>query len=297
MTHIPVATPPPQTIPPGAITGLASTPGLSWPTDVDLAGATRDAAKTLFDDVSIAYLAFRRQYYHEANPTLATIPPASTEVQQAHLAQVADDTLRLIPRAIRNVPLLGGLLDHLEEVANIHSMSQRERTALHNATMLFLHGVQDGIQPWYVTWLAASAERLSQVTHPDYFMVFPWDALLYLPPVPLAQFVAAVQSGDVAGVKSAMQALAARLIDALHDPIGIQPKLAFTGADGENRATIFHLQTQAALALGALLVLGVVKTTLDRPKQVSPPESALAAYPPEIAHLFVPATTSPAHQP
>jgi hypothetical protein len=279
-----------------AVAGIERAPALAWPTAVDLAGATQAAATTLFDEVGAAYLAFRRQYYHEANPTLATVPPASVEVQQAHLAQLADNTLRLVPHAIRSVPLLGGLLDHLEQVANIHSMSQRERTALHNTTMIFLHGVQGGIQPWYVTWLAASAERLSQVTHPEYFMVFPWDALLYLPALPLAEFVAAVRSGDVSVVETNVRVLAARLIDALHDPIGNQPKLAFAGPDSEGRATIFNLKTQAALALGTLLVLGALKSTLDRTPPLPPPDPALAPYPPEIAHLFVATEPPPDHQ-
>ncbi|MFI5272420.1 MAG: hypothetical protein ACHQ4H_05220 [Ktedonobacterales bacterium] len=229
------------------------------------------------------YLAFRRKFYHEDHPTLATAPPAHAEIHQAEVARLADNTLRLLPNAVKAVPVLGALLDQLQQVANIHSLSERERSLLHNLTMSFLQGVRGGIQPWYAGWLLACARGLHAERHDTYFMQFPWDALLYQDTGQLREFEVAMAQGDVAGIERVLERIAAKLIHALDDPIGTQPDLAFTGPDAERRRTVFRLKTSAALALGAYFVVEEARVLL-RPHEAAPAHhSALAPLPPELA--------------
>lgn len=249
----------------------------------ELATRTRDFAVEVFADVAEQYLAFRRVYYHEEQPSLATPPPQHTEIRQGELALLADNILRLVPRAVKSFPLVGGLLEHLEEVANVHSISEKERTALHNMTMVLLYGVNDGVQPWYVEWLLATARNLAGVSAPHYFMTFPWDACLYMPPRELAAFDAAVRQGDIPGIQRQIRQVANHLIEALRDPIEAQPKLAFTGPEGERQHAYFHLKTAAAIALGAYLVTAEVRTLLHPRAPEAPTQSALAPLPEEIA--------------
>jgi hypothetical protein len=257
------------------------------PDTLDLATATEQSAETLFNNVADAYLEFRRVYYREASPSLATVPPASNGVQQAHVAQLAENTLRVIPSSVKAVPLLGGLLEHLQQVANIYSMSETERTTLHNLTMLYLHGVNHGLQPWYVNWYLASAQQLSRVNHPDYFIEHPWDALFYLPPRDLTRFEEGVHTGDVAVITDCMHALAQRLIAALKEPIEVQSQLAFTGPGGDERRAAFQLKTTAALGFGAYLIWEEAHTILRPKSREDPtPASQLAALPPETESLM-----------
>jgi hypothetical protein len=244
---------------------------------------SRDWAQRVSAGVAERYLAFRRTYYHEANPTLETVPPAHAEIHQAEVARLADNTLRLLPQVVRSVPVLGGLLEQLQQVANIHSMSERERSMLHNLTMTFLHGVRGGIQPWYAGWLLACARSLHAQQGDSYFLQYPWDALLYQDPGQLQAFEAAMAQGDAAGIEQVLDRLAAKLIHALDDPIGAQPNLAFTGPDGERRRLVFRLKTSTALALGAYFVVEEARTLL-RPHAATPAhQSALAPLPPEMA--------------
>lgn len=246
-------------------------------------GQTRAWADAISTRVAEHYLAFRRAYYHETNPSLDTVPPAHAEIHQAEIARLADNTLRLMPAALRSIPLLGGLLDHLEQVANIHSMTERERSTLHNLSMAFLHGLQDGIQPWYVSWLLASAHNLSAQEYDRYYMQFPWDALLYLDAAHLRSFDDAVAQSDVASIERVLEHLVERLIHALDDPIGVQAELAFTGPEAERRRLVFRLKTSAALALGAYLVVEEARVLLHPRDSAHDPHSVLAPLPSELA--------------
>jgi hypothetical protein len=246
---------------------------------------TRAWAETISARVAEHYLAFRRTYHHEAHPALDTTPPAHAEIHQAEIARLADHTLRLMPRAVRSVPVLGGLLDQLQQVANIHSMSEHERAMLHNMTMTFLHGVQGGIQPWYASWLLASARNLHAQQPDAYFMQFPWDALLYQDDDQLRAFELAMAQADTAGIARVLERLGESLISALDDPISVQPDLAFTGPDGERHRLVFRLKTSAALALGGYLVMEEARALLHPHQDVSQMRSALAPLPPELVAI------------
>ena len=251
-----------------------------------LAEQTRDFADQTFKAVASAYLAFRREYYHESQPSLATLPPAHAEVRKSELALLAESTLRLTPKAIRAIPLVGGFIAHLQQVADMHAVSEDERTALHNLTIGFLHGIRGGIQPWYVQWLRDSARNLSQITDLDYYLEFPYDGLLYRDPAALASLDTAVRSADMAALRDEIGQMAARLIETLADPVGVQPHLAFTGPDGDHRRFVFNLETAAGLALLAYLITAEARTLLH-PRSASPARSALAPLPVQLRERVV----------
>jgi hypothetical protein len=262
-------------------------PPTKWPNAIDLPGQTGPAGSPITERVIAAYLQFRRDYYHDQQPSLSTPPPSHNGVQQAEAAQVADRMLRLIPGAIKAIPGFGGMLVHLEQVVNIHSMSEAERTELHNATMFFLHGVGQGIQPWYLEWLLASAKRLSDSLPAEYFMRHPWDALYYQAPVEQTVLEAVVRDGNVSGAKREIEQLGERLIQALENPIKVQSKLAFTGPDSEAREARFSLLTAAALAFGGFLIADGVRIFLhQREEEEESLQSRLAPLPPEMAALL-----------
>src|SRR5689334_6999881 len=98
---------------------------------------TRDFAAALYDEVAAAYLQFRRTYYHEEQPSLASTPRASAEISKAEVAQVAESTLKALPNVVKGLPILGGVIEHLQQVADLNSISEVERTTLHNMTMAF----------------------------------------------------------------------------------------------------------------------------------------------------------------
>lgn len=248
----------------------------------DLAAETRTFASQLYADVSAHYLEFRRVYYHEDTPALDTLPPRHAEIHRAEIALLAENTLRLIPPAVKSVPVIGGLFEHLERVANLHSISETERSALHNMTLAFLHGTQDGIQPWYAQWLLTSAQNLAGVTDTDYFITFPWDACLYMFPGELAAFERALQQNDTASIEHAVKGVADRLIRALRDPMEAQVAFAFTGPDAERRRVAFQLKTTAALALGAYLVTEEVRHLLHPRQPAQATQSVLAPFPPQL---------------
>ena len=245
---------------------------------------TRAFADGAFHAVASAYLAFRREYYHEPQPSLATLPPAHDQIRKADLAILAESSLRLVPQAVKSVPVVGGFVRHLQRVADIHSIAEEERTALHTLASGFLRGMRGGIQPWYVEWLLASAHNLSQIDDLDYYLEFPFDGLLYRDPAALAAFDRAARQGDIAALRREIQQLADRLIAALRDPVGAQPILAFTGPDGEHRQLVFNLETTAALALLAYLVTAEVRL-LVHPRQPPAHRSALAALPAQLTQL------------
>ncbi len=268
------------------VVGVEHQPINKIPNSVDLPTATHESARRLYVAVAEPYLAFRRIYYHDPNPSLATEPPQHNGVQQASLAQLADRILQGVPKVVKEIPLLGTLITHLQQLADIHSLSEQERTTLHNLTMLYLHGVKDGIQPWFVEWYLASAENLGHVTHPTYFIEFPFDGLLYLPDGDVQTLKEAVSKGQVPVLEQAIQLLGERLIGALQHPIDTQVELAFTGPEGRERRTAFDMKTAAALALGGFLVLEETRHILHPPLQAQPPTSQLAAFPPEVDALI-----------
>lgn len=259
----------------------------SVPNPTELVEQTRTFAAPVFQTVAADYLAFRREYYHEAQPSLATIPPAQAEIRKAELALVAESTLRLVPQAITYIPIVGAFLEHLQQVADMHSMAEEERTALHNLAIGFLHGIRGGIQPWYVEWLLASAHTLSQVRHPDYYIEFPYDGLLYHDPAALATLDAAVRTGNILALEREIEHLATRLIEVLRDPVRAQPLLAFTGPDSEHRRVVFNLKTAAGLALAAFLVTAEAHLLIHPRQAVAAPRSAVAPLPAQLAARVV----------
>lgn len=267
-----------------------STPGMEDVVDTIahrdlLAEETRAAAARLYDMVAAAYLGFRHTYYHEEQPSLATTPPTHGEVYKAEIALLAENTLRLMPATVTALPVVGGLIDHLQHVADLNSVAEPERTALHNMAMAFLYGMKNGIQPWYIDWALASARRLARVHDGDYFTTHPWDACFFMAEDDLAGFERAIHADERSGIEHAMQQIADRLIAALRNPVEAQFEFAFTGPEAEHRRTIYRLKTAATIALGAYLVTEEVRTLLHPQAQRGMPASVLAPLPPElVAH-------------
>ena len=245
---------------------------VAMPNRAQLADQTRDFAAQVRASVLDVYLEFRRTYYHESDPSLEVPPPKSNEVQRNERAVIAHEMLRalqLLPREIQAIVLIRDLLDQLQWETDIHTLTENERTTLHNIAHVFLHGVNGGVQPWYVEWLLQSAHNLQYATDERYYLAFPWQGLLYRKPEELAAFDAAVRGGDVAGVEHEIQRLATGLIEVLRDPMNTQPKLAFSGPDGERRHLLFRLKTSAGLALGAYLAVEQINSLLHPRKQTS----------------------------
>ena len=251
----------------------------SW----DLAARTREFASQVYAEVAERYLQFRREYYKEERPSLDKLPPQHAEVHRAEIALLSEQTLRLIPAAVKSVPVLGGLLEHLERVADIHSISEVERTELHNISLTFLHGTKDGIQPWYAQWLLASARNLLDVPHAEYFLEFPWDACFYMTPNDLGKFEAALKENDISGIEVAVRGVADRLCMALKEPVSMQAKFAFTGPNADHRRSRFQMKTTVALGLGAILVGEEVRHLLTPRQTHQPLRSALAPIPQQLA--------------
>jgi hypothetical protein len=268
------------------------------PDPKELARDSESFAAAAYAEVAGAYLDFRRKILHEDRPSLkdqpglTTNPPASLHVERSELAILADNTLRLLPQAVKSAPILGGLLEHLEQVADMHSLTAAKCIMLNNMTMALLYGVTDGLQSWYVEWALASAHHLSQVDTDGYFFAFPWDACLYKSESELALFDNAVRSGDTGEIKRQVAQIGDRLITALRDPVQTQTQFAFTGAESEWRKMVFHLKTSAALMLAGYLVTDEARALLH-PRQVKlAPTSVLAPLPPALSSRLVAATSA-----
>lgn len=256
------------------------------PNPTELVAQTRDGAAAVYAALSEDYLAFRRQYYHEKDPRLETAPPASDEKLQTESARLAQRTLQVMPREAHAIPLVRDLLDHLQWVHDIHTITERERSTLNNVTLVLLHGVEGGIQPWLVNWLVEAEHRLQYATDRRYYLAFPWQALLYRRPEELAAFDAAVRAGDIAGIEREVERLINGLIRVLRDPLGMQPELVFSGPDGERNKTIFQLKTTAALALGAYLAADQLHN-IFQPHQQPELHSAIPPLPSAVvAHVM-----------
>lgn len=78
------------------------------------------------------------------------------------------------------------------------------------------------------------------------------------------------------------------VIDVLRDPLGAQPKLVFTGPDGERRRHLYELKTTAALALGAYLAVDTVRGLISAEHPAQPVLSVIRGLPPQIAAHVVP---------
>lgn len=261
------------------------------PNPTELVAQTRDGAAGVYAALAEEYLAFRRHFYHESNPNIETAPPASDEKLQTESAKLAQRTLQFMPREAHAIPLVRDLLDHLQWVHDIHTVSERERTTLNNVTLVLLHGVEGGIQPWLVNWLAEAEHRLQQATDRRYYLAFPWQGLLYRRPEELAAFDAAVRTGDIAGIEREVERVVNGLIGVLRDPLGRQPELVFSGPDGERNKTIFQLKTSAALAVGAYLAADQVHNIIQPHQQQPELRSIIPPLPSAIVAHVMPDTS------
>jgi hypothetical protein len=280
--------PQPPTMPQAQAQAQAQAPQFRVPNPQQLYVQTRDTAGRISAAVSEQYLEFRRRYFGEPNPTLATIPLQSEAVQQTEGGKLAARTLQIVPQSVRQLPLVRDLMDHLQWERDIHTLTGRERVALHNLTMGFLYGTDGGIQPWYVEWLLDQMHRVQNIEHPKYYLAYPWHGLLYRSPQELAAFDQAVSSGDVYAIEQQTEHWAGQLISVLRDPLGSQPKLAFSGPHAEQSRILFELKTAAALALGAYLAVGAVRDILGARESSTPPQSAIDPFPPQMAQRMLP---------
>jgi hypothetical protein len=261
------------------------------PNPEELARDSEPFAATAYGAVAIAYLEFRRNIYHEERPLLMTNLPTSPQLPRSELALLAENSLRLMPPAVKSAPILGGLLEHLEQVTELHSLSAAKCLELHNLAMVQLHGTKGGLQAWFVEWALSCAHRLSHVKQDDYFFAFPWDACLYKSASELVVFDDAVRTGDSVEIKRQIAQIGDRLIAALDDPIRAQGQYAFTGEESEWRKMLFHLKTSAALMLAAYLVTDEARALL-RPRQVKPALTSVLAPLPAAASTGVEPITS-----
>jgi hypothetical protein len=250
------------------------------PAGLDLAGQTSDFAREQFEGVAAPYLNFRRIYCQESNPSLDTVPPRTHEQQRTEGARLAAGALRLMPGEVHQVPLARDLYDHLQWVVDIHTLTDNERIQLHNLTMAYLHGVQDGIQPWFINWLVRAEHELHAHLPPKYFLAYPWQGIFFRAAHDLTGFDEAVRTGNVEGIAHEVKHIGDRFVDVLRDPLGTQPKLAFSGEDGERRKLIFDLKTAAGLALAAYVAVEAVRA-LTHPGEEPAPRSVITL-PPEL---------------
>ncbi len=266
------------------------------PNPQQLYAQSRDSAARMYTAVAQQYLEFRRHFFGDPNPSLSTAPPSSDAIQQTETGKIANRALNLMPHAVRELPLVRELMDHLQWEVDIHTLTARERTALHNLAMVFLYGTDGGIQAWYVNWLLDEMHRIQGVAHPKYYLAYPWQGLLYRSPQELAAFDKAVASGNVLDIERHMEHYASQLIMVLRDPLATQPKLAFSGPHGEERHILFNLKTSAAIALGAYLAVEAVRDLLGQHATQAPPQSVLAPFPPQITQRMLPDAPLPGNQ-
>jgi len=253
-----------------------------------LAQQTQTVADQLYQTVGNHYLEFRRTYFHDANPSLATEPPAHPNAHQTETARLAENALRVVPGSVQSLPIIGDLVVHLQRVINIHTLTENELLTLHNVSMIYLYGVRDGLQGWYVDYLLDAADKLQHETNPDYYIEFPWHGLFYLPLAETAAFALAVQQGDVTGITNRVQQLGNKLSVALQNPFKAQEDLAFAGEDGERRKAIFTLKTTAGLAIGAYLAIEAVRAVVGPHHAHEQPQAMIQIIPPQMQQYLVP---------
>ena len=274
----------PQDAPTPATNGTA----MAVANPAQLVAQSRAMADQLYSEVSTAYLQFRHIYFEEESPSLANDPPMHPPAHQSETARLAQGALKVIPGAVRAMPILGDLAGHLQRVVEIHTLTENELLSLHNITMVFLYGVREGIQPWYVAYLDESAHQLLEATHPDYFLAFPFHGLFYQTPETLVKLDIALRQGDVAYIETHVQQLAQELIIVLHDPFKGQENLSFAGPDGERRKIVFNLKTTAGLAIGSYLGIEAVRSFISPHKDLPPPQAAIHMIPSEMDQYTLP---------
>ncbi|MBA3826344.1 MAG: hypothetical protein H0X24_20895 [Ktedonobacterales bacterium] len=264
------------------------------PDPAGLLTATRPLASQLYGDISTDYLQFRRTYFREQNPTLATEPPLHPSPHHDETARLAETALKAIPGVVQSVPLLGDIYGHLHRVVNIHTLTENELLMLHNVTMVFLYGTRDGLQAWYVEYLNNTAHQLADVKHGEYYIEFPFHGLFYIPPEDLVKFDIAIKQGDPARIAAYVQNLAEHLATALRDPFHGQEHFSFAGPDGDRHRTIFNLKTTAGLAIGGYLALEAVRSLVSPHTASGPAQPAIHLVPPEMQQFLL--TPPPAGQ-
>ena len=257
------------------------------PNAAALASETVAFADRAYAAVSEAYLGFRRHFYHEANPSLATEPPPITEIQQGEPGRIAGGALKVLPKAARAIPLVQDLADHLKRVEDIHTLTEEERTTLHNLSMVYLYGLRGGIQAWYVEYMLDSAHRLTHISDFDYYIKFPWHALFYLNEAQLAAFDSAVRTGNTPEIQQHIEHLGNRLINALNNPYEAQDQLAFSGPNGDRHRIVFNLKTTAALAVGAYLAVEAVRTFMGPHETPPPPKAVIDLIPQQMSQHLI----------
>lgn len=264
-----------------------------------LRAQTQTFADEAYRVVGAAYLEFRRTFYHDPNPSLATQPQASDEVQRTESARIAHTTLGALPGEVRSLPLVNDLVRHLQKMIDIQSLTEIERTQLHNMTMAFLYGVKGGVQAWYVEWLLDAEKKLQFVAHEDYYVHFPWQGLLYRPPEELARFDAAVHANEYVAIQREVGRYGDKLVEVLNNPVGSQYDLAFSGPGGERKKIVFNLKTSAGLALGAYLAVEAVRalTGATRHHDDAPPASLINELPPQMQQMMIEPAANPSPQP
>jgi hypothetical protein len=260
------------------------------PETAGLATATTAVANQLYTTVSNDYLQFRRTYFREQDPSLATEPPLHPPAHQDETARLAETALKAIPGVVQSVPLLSDIYTHLHRVVNIHTLTENELLMLHNVTMVFLYGTRDGIQPWYVEYLNDTAHQLAEVKHGEYYIDYPFHGLFYIPQDDLLKFDIAIKQGDPTRIAAYVQNLAEHLQTALHDPFKGQEQFSFAGADGDRHRTIFNLKTTAGLAIGGYLALEAVRAVVNPHHEAGPAQSAIQLIPPQMHQYLVPQT-------
>lgn len=253
-----------------------------------LVAESRPVAQQLYNSVSTTYLQFRREYFKESDPSLAGDPPLHPPSHQSEQARLAEGALRVIPGIVHNVSVLGDLVTHLQRVVEIHTLTEEELLSLHNITMVFLYGVRDGIQPWYMSYLDNSAHQLLEATHPDYFLHFPFHGVFYQTPEELVKLDIALRQGDIPRMEQYVQHIADHLITLLQDPFKGQENLSFAGPDGDRRRTVFNLKTTAGLAIGAYLGIETVRAFMSPHQELPPPQPAIHMIPPEMTQFTSP---------
>jgi hypothetical protein len=256
------------------------------PDPAGLLSATRSLASQLYNDVSTDYLQFRRTYFREQDPSLATEPPLHPSPHHDETARLAESALKATS-VVQSVPVLSDIHSHLNRVVEIHTLTEDELLMLHNVTMVFLYGTHDGLQAWYVEYLNNTAHQLAEVTHSDYYIDFPFHGLFYIPQDDLVKFDIAIKQGDPARIAAYVQNLAQHLTTALRDPFHGQEHFSFAGPDGDRHRTIFNLKTTAGLAIGGYLALEAVRAVVSPRAAHGPAQPAIHLIPNEMHQFLV----------
>ncbi len=248
---------------------------------------TRPLANQLYSAVSADYLQFRRTFFREQDPSLATEPPLHPPPHHDETARLAETALKAIPSVVQSVPLLSEIYTHLHSVVDIHTLTENELLTLHNMTMVFLYGTRDGLQAWYVEYLNDAAHQLAEVQHNDYYIHFPFHGLFFIPQDDLLKFDIAIRQGDHAQTASYVHSMGERLVTVLRDPFHGQEHFSFAGPNGERHRTIFNLKTTAGLAIGGYLALEAVRAVISPHSPSGPPQAAIHLIPPEMQQFIV----------